>query len=250
MSSPTILKVPSKDEARRWYKWALDRTHGNNPFHPTFHPTEGDNHAKQGHPNDIYFLAGITATTEPDHKPSKAPTVKALVAKTRGPVVYDDGNDKPTQKSPKTNVRKIEVPKGRPVYVPLSTELATKTKYPDFSPAYPSLAALAEDFIKSEALENNGIQPVDFELKDQKGNVIAQLTGNQVTSFLVTDSFDNLDVRVDNIFMLPAGGGQAAFYDHVVKIDTTSLSPGVYFLRFGITGKFFQYKVNYEINIV
>lgn len=185
-----------------------------------------------------------------NHKPSKAPTAKALVAKTRGPVVYDDGNDKPTQKSPKTNVRKIEVPKGRPVYVPLSTELGTKTKYPDFSPAYPSLAALAEDFIKSEALENNGIQPVFFELKDQQGNVIAQLTGNQVTSFLVTDSFDNLDVRAGNIFMLPAGGGEAAFYDHVVKIDATSLSSGVYFLRFGINGKFFQYEVNYEIEIL
>jgi hypothetical protein len=234
----TIFYAPTAP-VREWYKWVFSLNHKANPFHPI----DGEQHWKENNTNkDFIWLAGVIATTQPAPQPSQISNVnKALQASAE----YDDGNGHPQQNTPTIkNPRKIKIDKGdtRDLYIPVYTELATATKWPNL---VNSLSELAQKIIDRENV--NGAPPAYVDFVDAEGNS-HHIDGNQLKNeFRVDGIIDKLDVPANNVGMTPPGNGPAAFSDYVVILDNKALKPGINKLSFGAKGNFFSYTVEYEI---
>ena len=132
MSTPsenTPFRKPDTVQVERWYDWAVKRV--NNQHNP-FHPTNGGQYWDfENTDQELIWLAGATATTQPAKKPSQIPNLDAIVAGAQAKAVYNDGDGEAVQDLPPVNPRDISI-KGdnRDLYIPVSTELATATKYP------------------------------------------------------------------------------------------------------------------------
>jgi hypothetical protein len=237
----SIFMKPDENQVREWYGWALKLTHKLNPFHPS----NGGQFSNVNNNGTLVWLAGVTATTEPAHKPSNIPNPNAIVAGSAAKAVYDDGNGNPTQNLPSTAPRNISISgDARSLYIPVCTELATTTKYPQLKGA--SLSQLAEEIIDREDIK--GVPPAFVEFQDAQGNKNT-LDGNQLkTAYRVTGTIDQVSISNDNIFMLPPGDGAAAFSDYAVIVKRDVLTQGMHTVRFGVNGKFFSYTVEYNIN--
>ena len=241
-TTSTVFETPTQQQVKQWYDWALSLNHMKNPFHPTngsqFWDVKNNNEA-------IIWLAGVTATTEPANKPSNIPNLIAIEAGSAAKAVYDGGEGVPTQKLASIAPRDINIEgDSRSLYCPVSTELATATKYPNFKGA--TLSELAEKIIDREDVKGN--PPAFVEFEDALGNKYT-LNGNQLkTGFRVNGSIGQISVPEDNIFMLPAGSGDAAQSDYVVMLKREALKSGNNTLKFGVNGKFFSYTVVYTIN--
>jgi hypothetical protein len=250
----TIFEKPTQEQVKEWYDWALSLNHGQNAFHPT----KGGQYWDVNNNNEtVIRFAGVTATTDPAHKPSNIPNLNAIVAGSAAKAVFDDGDGNPTQKLPSVATRNIPIKgilRGGDLYIPVSTELATTTKYPQLKGA--SLSQLAAEIIDREDV--NGVPPAFVEFQDAQGNKHT-LNGNQLKAgFRVNGTIDQLSVSPDNIFMLPPGSGAAAFSDYAVILkrdrqeatgeNVPTLKPGTNTLRFGVDGKFFSYTIEYKIN--
>jgi hypothetical protein len=143
------------------------------------------------------------------------------------------------------NPRNITIDKGdtRDLYCPISTELATATKYPKLAD---SLSQLAQEIIDREDVK--GYPPAFIEFEDAEGKK-ERLNGNQLKAgFRLNGTINQLPVGDDNVFMLPPGNEPAAYSDYVVLLKHEALKPGKNTLRFGVEGKFFAYTVIYTIN--
>jgi hypothetical protein len=173
------------------------------------------------------------------------PNLNAIVAGSAAKAVYDNGEGAPTQKLTSIAPRNINIEGDtRDLYCPVCTELATGTKYPNLKGA--TLSELAEKIIDRE--EEKGNSPAFIEFEDALGNKYT-LSGNQLkTGFQVNGSIGQISVPEDNVFMLPAGSGDAAQSDFVVILKHDALKSGNNKLKFGVDGKFFSYTVVYTIN--
>ena len=235
----TIFYRPNVAQVRGWYKWVFSLNHRANPFHPV----HGDRHWDVNNTNkDLIWLAGVTATTKPPNRPSRISTVNGAAQAT---AVYNDGNGKPKPNSPNIkNPRKIKLDKGdnRNLYIPVCTELASATKWPKL---VNSLSRLAQKIIDRDDVNGAPRASVDFEDAQGKSH---NLDGKQLKSkFRVNGTIDNLNVPHDDVGMMPTGKGAAAFSDYVVILDNKALKPGINKLGFGVDGKHFRYRLEYEI---
>jgi hypothetical protein len=234
-----IFYAPNVAQVREWYKWVFSLNHGANPFHPV----HGEQHWNVNNTNkDLIWLAGVTATTKPPNQPSQISTVNQAAQE---PAVYDDGNGNGVPGQPNIkNPRKIKLDKddNRNLYIPVCTELASATKWPNL---VNSLSQLAQKIIDRDDV--NGAPPASVDFEDTQGNS-HNLDGNQLKSkFRVNGTIDNLDIPRDDVGMMPTGKGAAAFSDYVVILDNKALKPGINKLGFGVDGKHFSYRVEYEI---
>lgn len=237
-----IFENPNGAQVEKWYRWALALNHRKNPFHPI---NGGQYWDKNNTDENSIWLAGVTATTQPAKKPSQIPNVNAIVAGSQATAVYDDGDGNPKQDLPTINPRNITIGEGdnRDFHIPISTELATATKYPEL---VDSLSELAQKIIDREDVKGN--PPAFLEFEDAQGNKHS-LNGNQLkTGFRVNGTINQLPVGEDNVFMLPSGTGPAAYSDYDVTLKREALKPGENTLRFGVDGKFFAYTVVYKIH--
>ena len=234
-----IFYTPNVAQVREWYTWVFSLTHQANPFHPT----HGEQHWKVNNTNkDLIWLAGVTATTKPPNQPSQISSVNQVVQAT---AVYNDGNGNDMPNPPNIkNPRRIKIDKGdnRNLYIPVCTELAAATKWPNL---VNSLGQLAQKIIDREDV--NGAPPASVDFVDAAGNS-HKIDGNQLKSaFRVNGTIDNLNIPHNDVGMMPTGKGPAAFSDYVVILDNKALKPGTNKLGFGVEGKFFSYRVEYEI---
>jgi hypothetical protein len=234
----TIFDTPDVAQVREWYKWLFSLNNKANPFHPT----NGGQHSKVNNTNkDLIWLAGVTATTQPARQSSQISDVNVASQTT---AEYSNGNENPVPNLPTINPRNITIDKGdgRDLYIPVSTELATATKWPKL---VDYLSDLAQKIIDRDDIK--GAPPAFVEFVDAEGNKHT-LNENQLKSrFRVNGTIDKLDVRPDNVGMTPPGNGPAAFSDYVVILYNKALKPGINTLRFGFKGKFFSYMVEYKI---
>jgi hypothetical protein len=248
----SIFKRPDEAQVIGWYNWAFSVTNQNNPFHPS----KGGNFFKEKNNNeDIIWLAGITATTEPAHKPSQISNVTAVLAGAEARAVYNDGDGKATRNLPPIEPRKIMINQAdkRDLYVPISTEIATETKYPKLAD---KLGELAQKIIDRED-DKNGDPPAFIEFVDANQKREEKRGKQLKPEFRVNTTIDQLHVPENNVFMLPAGDGAAGVSDYAIILkrmpDDQSqdvpdpLKPGTNILKFGVTGKFFSYTVEYQI---
>lgn len=238
MSSSTFSK-PEGEQAREWYDWIFSLNHGQNPFDPK----DGGKFWNTNQTNkSLIWLAAVTATTHPAYKESKIPNLNALVASSQGKTVYNNGKGDPVENLPAVEPRIITIGDDtRNLYCPVSTELATEAKYPDQS----NLQAVADQIIDRENVKDS--PPAFIELNGDG------LKDAQLLNYRVRKSFD-FDVPNNNIFILPSGKGhsgqgKAAFSDYAVIVKRSALKSGENTLRFGVTGKFFNYTVRYNINV-
>lgn len=236
MSSLNFSK-PEKNQVAEWYHWVFSLNNGQNPFDPKvggkFWDTAQTN-------NSLIWLAGVTATTEPAWKESKISNLTALVASSQGKTVYNDGKGNPVPKLPSAEPRLINIGDDpRDLYCPISTELATATKYPNIS----DLQKAADEIIDREDVPGKPPYPPAFvEINGQKK------ANAELLSYRTKDSIDVLTVPSNNVFMLPKQvSKKAAFSDYsvIVKRDALTLTENT--LKFGVTGKFFEYTVEYKI---
>ncbi len=240
----TIFDTPQVNQVKEWYKWLFSLNHQKNPFHPTKGGQFWDvNNTNQ----NLIWLAGVTATTQPAKQPSQIPNLTAIIQGSQAKAVYNDGNGNPVQNLPQISPRDISINKGdnRDLFVPISTELATATKYPQQAN---NLSKLAQEIIDREDV--NGAPPAFVRFQDAQGGKTQRINGTQLkTKFRVNGTFEQLNVPADNIGMLPAGNGAAAFSDYSVILKHDALTPGKNTLEFGLNGQFFAYTVLYSINI-
>jgi hypothetical protein len=234
-----IFYTPNVAQVREWYKWVFSLNHQANPFHPI----QGGDHGKVNNTNkNLIWLAGVTATTQPPNQPSQISNVNQAAQAT---AVYDDGNGNDVPNPPTIkNPRKIKIDEGdnRDLYIPVSTELAAATKWPNL---VNSLTQLAQKIIDREDV--NGAPPASVDFVDGQGNS-HNIDGNQLkSSFRVNGTIDNLNIPHNNVGMMPPGNGPAAFSDYVVILDNKALKPGTNKLGFEVKGKYFSYRVEYEI---
>jgi hypothetical protein len=252
MSTP--FSKPTEQQVAGWYKWALGLSNKQNPFDPSDGGQSWDANNNNGNP---IWLAGITATTEPAYRESNISNLKAIVEGSGGKIVYNDGKGKPVQKEklpqvlprliPGSSKNKID---NKNLYIPVSTELATASKYPKMANA---LSTVARGIIDEE---EKGIDPPAFvEFIDAEGNV-SSLDGTQVKQGFRIDSSKDISVTVEpepdvNVFMLPPSKGAepAAFSDYAVILEGAALKKGENTLKFGLNAKYFSYTVEYRINV-
>jgi hypothetical protein len=252
MSSTSIIfEKPNEALVEKWYRWVFSLNHQSNPFHPI----KGAQYWKEKNTDEnIIWLAGVTATTQPAKQPSQIPNVKAIVAGAEAKAVYDDGDGNPIQNLPTINPRNITIDKGdnRDLYIPVSTELATATKYPKL---VNSLSQLAQEIIDRE--DDKGAPPAFVEFEDAQGNKDMRRREQLKPEFRVNGTINQLNILADNVGMQPPGNGAAAFSDYALilkrKPEDESqdvpdpLKPGTNTLRFGVDGQFFNYTVEYKI---
>jgi hypothetical protein len=247
----TPFKKPEPDDVTNWYSWLSKRKLGSNPFHPTnveqYWGKDKNNveiWKKENAGDSRIWLAAVIATTVPANKPSQISNVNAIVSGSEATAVYSTGDGDPTQKLPAVTPRNITIDKGdtRDLYCPIDTELATAIKYPKLTG---SLDELAQKIIDREDVD--GIPPASVEFEDAERNKYT-LSGNELKSgFRIRGTIDKLDFAPDNVAMLPAGSGAAAFSDLAVILDNKALKPGINTLRFGVNGKFFGYTLEFKI---
>lgn len=251
MSMP--FKRPQTGDVINWYKWLFEQEHASNPFHPTDVqrfwendeneiPIWKEEMADEG----LIWLAGVIATTEPAKKPSQIQNITAIVSGSQATAVYNDGDGNPKQKLPPVTPRKITIDEddNRDLFLPVSTELAFAIKYPKL---VNNLGEVAQQIIDREDV--NGAPPAFVEFIDAQ-NGKHTLDGNQLKEgFRINGAINNLNVPPDNVAMLPSGDGPAAFSDYSVVVKREALKPGTNVVRFGVNGKFFSYKVEYNISI-
>lgn len=237
-----VFEKPSLDEVRAWYDWIFSFTNKNNPFHPI----KGGQFLNENNTHEkLLWLAGVVATTVPANKPSQISNVKAIVEGSEATAVYNDGEGNPTQKLPPFTPRTIYIGKGdtRGVFMGITTEVASFVKYPKVD----NLQELAQQIIDREDVK--GAPPAFVEFEDAQGKKY-NLTGSDLkTGFRVNGTFEQIDIRPDNVFMLPPGSGRAACSDYSVKLKRNALTEGKNTLRFGVNGKFFAYSAEYIINV-
>ena len=245
MSSTNIIfEKPNEALVEKWYRWVFSLNHQSNPFHPI----NGEQYWKEKNTDEnIIWLAGVTATTQPAKQPSQIPNVRAIVAGAEAKAVYDDGDGNPIQNLPTINPRNITIDKGdnRDLYVPLSTEIATATKYPKL---VNSLSQLAQEIIDRED-DKGGAPPAFVEFEDAQGNKDTRRREQLKPEFRVNGTINQLNIIADNVGMLPPGDGAAAFSDYAVVLKRDALRPGTNRLRFGVDGQFFNYTVEYKIDV-
>ncbi len=244
MQTGDIFVKPTEEQVKQWYKYFFSLNNQANPFHPI---NGGQFVEKNNNNQGLIFVGGVTATTQPAKQPSKIPNVNAIVAGAQAKAVYNDGDGNPVQNLPAINKRAITISQGdnRDLYVPMSTELATATKYPKLEN---NLGELAKKIIDREDI--NGAPPAYVEFDDGQGSNI-MLYGSQLKpQFRVNGTIDQLNVPPNNVGLLPEGTGPAAFSDYAAILKHDALKPGKNTLRFGVDGKFFSYTVEYEINVV
>jgi hypothetical protein len=258
-TSTTPFAFPEQQEAKDWYTWIFKRQHQKdpNPFHPTNvdqfwgKNKDGVEIWKNEMANEsLIWLAGLIATTVPAKKPSQIPNLNAIVSGSDAKAVYADGNGGFENDPPATSRNitiTIDENDSRDFYIPVATELATATKYPKQADR---LGELAEKIIDREEEHNKGVPPgfVEFENVDANGQMQQyQLSGNELKNgFRINANFE-LNILSNNFFLLPEGNGPAAFSDYAVKLKHDALEGGQNKLRFGVTGKFFGYDVEYTI---
>jgi len=236
MSTESTFSTVTEDMARQWHEWAVARKHNKNPFKPR---GGGPNTITTQTNDKVLFVAAITATTEPDHGAVNVKQETAAIKRSLGTTVYDNGDDKPTQQSPPTDIREITLNKQMSIQVPLMTELATAGKYP-----FLDLAETAEGIVEREKQANGGVYPLYLEFDGEK------LAVGNLETYKVRGSIDSLTVDKDNPYMLPEQkGGAAAFYDIQVLVNEEKVKPGLHTLKFGCTGKFFEYRMEYRIDV-
>jgi hypothetical protein len=237
-----IFEQPDQTQVAEWYNWVFSLTNQKNPFHPV----DGGQYWNVNNTNEnLIWLAGVTATTQPANKPSQIPNMNAVVQGSEAKVVYNGGNGNAEQNIPAINPREITINKGdnRDLYIPVSTEIATATKYPKLQN---NLAALAQKIIDREDVK--GAPPAFVEFQNSQGEK-KNLSGSELkTGYRVNGAIDQLTVREDDVFMLPSGTGPAAFSDYAVILKRSALTQGKNTLRFGVEGQFFSYTVEYTIN--
>jgi hypothetical protein len=244
---------PQPDEVENWYiRWLQNRRYGvnRNPFHPTdvdqFWGKDKDGveiWKKEMANEGLIYCAGLIATTRPCKEPSQISNLDAIVAGAEAKAVYADGNGSCMEKLPsKTRTITISIDKGdtRDFYIPVSSELATATKYPKQAD---KLSELAKRIIDRE--EENEIPPVFVQFENKKGK--EELTGGQLKSGFRVSGTLALNIPTGNFGLLPPGEGPAAYYDYAVKLKHNALEQGQNKLRFGVNGDFFSYEVEYNI---
>ena len=259
MSTSTPFDFPQQQDAIDWYTWVFKRQHQKDPN--PFHPTDVDQFwGKNKNGVEIWknemtnesliWLAGLIATTVPAKKPSQIPNLNAIVSGSDAKAVYADG-DGGFENNPPATSRNITITidenDTRDFYIPVATELATATKYPKQADR---LGELAAKIIDREEEHNKGVPPgfVEFENVDPNGQMQQyQLRGNQLKNgYRIGGNFE-LNIPSNNFFLLPEGNGAAAFSDYAVKLEHNALQVGENKVRFGVTGKFFGYDVEYTI---
>ena len=234
--SPFVQAEP--EMTKKWYQWTATLNNLQNPFSPT---DAGKNWNVNQTDQKLIWLAGITATTEPAYKPVPIPNPTAIVERSAA-VVYNDGKGNPVQREgvPKVVPREIslELTEHRDLYLPIDTELAIKTKYPNVT----DLPALAKALSDKENNQQDN-PPASVTL-----NKVNKIDPAEIKNFAVEG--DNLDLKFDkdNVFMFPPGEGIAAFYDYAVILKNEGLKEGRNELIFGVKGKYFDYTVTYNIN--
>jgi hypothetical protein len=248
MSAPFVK--PTEDQVGQWYEWALGLSHKQNPFDPS---DEGHSWDTNNNDGTLIWLAAVTATTEPAYKPSNISSLKAIIAGSGGRIVYNDGKGNPVQKLrsilprviPGNSENKVD---NKDLYIPVSTELATASKYPNMAN---SLSTVAKGIIDKE---ESGVSPPAFvEFIDAKKRV-SRLNGLEVKQGFRVDSTNDISLTVksqDNVFMLPPSKGAepAAFSDYAVILKGSALEPGSNILKFGVNANYFRYTVEYTINV-
>jgi hypothetical protein len=237
----TIFNTPNEAQVTEWYRWLFSLNNKANPFHPT----NGGQYWEENNNNKkLIWLAGVTATTPPPYQPSQISNLNAIVQGSQATAVYNDGNGNAVQNLPTINPRHIRIEKGdtRDLYIPISTELATATKWPNVAT---NLTQLAQEIIDREDVK--GAPPAFVEFVDAQGNKHT-LDGSQLkTGFRVNGTIDKLDVLPDNVGMNPPGNGPAAFSDYAAILPNNALKTGINTLRLRLDGKFFRYTLEYKI---
>jgi|GEM_PF-3217957 len=238
-----IFEQADQTQVTEWYNWVFGLTNQKNPFHPI----DGGQFWNVNNTNqNLIWLAGVTASTQPANKPSQITDVNAIVQGSEAKVVYNGGNGDAEQNLPAVKPREITINKGdnRNLYIPVSTEIATATKYPKLQD---NLAELAQKITDREDVK--GAPPAFVEFQNSQGEVHS-LSGGELkkTGFRVNGTIDQLTVHEDDVFMLPSGKGPAAFSDYVVILKRNALTQGKNTLRFGVNGQFFAYTVEYTIS--
>jgi hypothetical protein len=248
---------PTEEQVGQWYMWVSglhnnkdDSSSNQNPFDPGDKGQSwGANNNRQNIGTPIW-LAAITATTEPAYKESNISNLNAIVAGSGGKIVYNNGKGTPVQKPPNIQDRMIPgTPENklgqRDLYVPISTELAIATKYPQLAGR---LSDTAKGIIDAE--EANIDPPAFVRFVDADGKE-SNLDGAEIQQRFRINSTQNIQLTFldDNVFMLPRGEGAAAFADYAVILKGDALKPGSNTLEFGVNAKFFRYKVKYTINV-
>ena len=255
---------PTEEQVGQWYMWVSglhnnkaaqsnnkdDSSSRQNPFDPSDDGRSwGANNNMQNIETPIW-LAAITATTEPAYKESNISNLNAIVAGSGGKIVYNDGKGNPVQKLPDIVDRVVpgnsenKLAK-RDLYVPISTELAIATKYPQLADR---LSDTAKGIIDAE--EANIDPPAFVRFVDADGKK-SNLNGHEIQQkFRINSTKDiHLTFPDDNVFMLPPGEGAAAFADYAAILKGDALKPGPNTLEFGVNAKFFRYRVKYTINV-
>ena len=241
---------PTEEQVGQWYEWVMGLSHKQNPFDPSDEGRSWDANNNNGTP---IWLAAVTATTEPAYKESNISNLNAIISGAGGKIVYNDGKGKPVQKLPPVLPRVIPGTSKNKVdnmdlYIPLSTELATASKYPKMANV---LSTVAKGIIDQE--EAGFAPPAFVEFVDAK-NKVSRLNGREVKELFRVYSTKDISLTVkseDNVFMLPPSKGAepAAFYDNAVILKGSALEPGKNTLKFGVNAKYFRYTVEYTINV-
>jgi hypothetical protein len=224
---------PTEQQVGQWYEWVRGLINNED---------SSDN---------LIWLAAVTATTEPAGKPSEIPNLQAIIAGSAGKIKYNDGKGNPVSNLPDILDRRIPYNSGNKIdkkdlYIPLSTELATSTKYPKVADR---LGEVARGIIDHE--EEKIDPPAFVRFRDAKGKQ-SNLNGPEVQNGFRVNSSNDIPFNVQstkNVFMLPTGQGVAAFSDYAVILKGDALEPGPNTLEFGVKARHFRYTVKYTINV-
>lgn len=230
-----IFDKPDVTQVKKWYNWVLSLNHTKNPFHPE---DGGKSWQVNNNDKELIWLAGVTARTP---KEATIPDLDAIITGSLSKAQYDNGGGKLTPTPPTVVPRKIEIEDDkRNLYIPIYDELATPNEYSGLTGT--SMEEIAQKIIDRED-NKGGVPPASVELDNKH-----KLNGNDLKPRYRFDGTIDIDVRNDdNVFLLPAGKGTAAFCDYAVILNREALTSGTHMLKFGATGRFFGYTVEYEI---